>query len=248
MGNREQKEREFSIGQVPKTFRREPHRVGQTDVDLVGLAHERKGAKQGVAEAIRILLNCIADGRFSNPPAKIADDIGFVGRNDKTHSIDPGGEHALQQILGNGTRSLGISVTSRAYGQQLFRKCERLDTRTQARGGNDSPSQAHAAASMNSISCWARCRAVCAPNARARADLPMRRSSSGLRSSASITSSERRATRSSRPGSKNSSSPSQQSLTMGASQAAASNSLPDGQYPTPAMAARVTFRVARHDE
>src|SRR5262249_36626459 len=81
-----------------------------------------------------------------------------------------------------------------------------------------------------------------------RADLAMRRSSSGLRSSASITSSERRATKSSRPGSKNSFKPSHQSLTIGASQAAASTSLPEGQYPTPAMAARVTFKDARQEE
>src|SRR5215467_4785709 len=248
MGNREKKERELSIGQLLKAVCREPHRVGQTDVDLVSVANERKRAKQRVAQAVGILLHRVADGRFSNTPAKIADDIGFAGRNDDAHSIHSGGEHALQQVLGNGTRSLPVSVTSRTHGQQFLRECQGLDTRTQTRGGNDSPSKAHAAASTNSISSCERCRAVCASRVRSRADLAMRRSSSGLRSSASITSSERRATKRSRPGSKNSSKPSHQSLTMGAAQAAASNSLPEGQYPTPAMAARVTFSVARQEE
>ena len=65
---------------------------------------------------------------------------------------------------------------------------------------------------------------------------------------AAMTSSARSAISSSRSRSKKWSSPSNQSVTIGVSQAAASKNRPDGQYPHRAISLRVMFSVRREDE
>ncbi|GAO04841.1 hypothetical protein PSR1_03737 [Anaeromyxobacter sp. PSR-1] len=76
----------------------------------------------------------------------------------------------------------------------------------------------------------------------------MRASRSRGSSTAATASRGERATRISSPGVKNASRPSNQSDRTGTPQAAASNSRPDGQWPSAAISARVTLSVSGDEQ
>ena len=156
----------------------------------------------------------------------------------------PPQDHALDEVLADRARPLGVAVAPAADRQQFLRKRQRLDAAAGACGWNDAPHRftppfGRAAAHALRLAAAGRFEngfelagaprggvAVERPLARRPGDA--QRSSSGI-ASASSTSLASCATRISLPGSKKCSSPPSSRSRWGVPQAAASNSRPDGQ-------------------
>ena len=108
-----------------------------------------------VAQAAGILLHGVADGGSADVSGEVADDIGLLRGDDEAEAVSAGGQHALDQVLGNCAWVLIAVIQARAHWKKFFRKGERLNAGAASGSWNHSPA-AHQAASSNSSNCSAR--------------------------------------------------------------------------------------------
>src|SRR2546421_3983316 len=93
--------------------------------------------KQRVTKPLRLLLNDIEDLSRVVALGKITHDVGLFRGDHHANLLGAGGNHAFDQILGHGFRTLCSINYSRSHGQKLLRAAERLDALTSAGGRND---------------------------------------------------------------------------------------------------------------
>src|SRR5690348_14414875 len=222
----------------PESLFRKPDSVGQSNQHRIMVPSKGLSAEKSIAESLRLLLHDVKDLCRVTSLREVANEVGFLRRDHHADLLDSSSDHALDQILGNSLRAFHAIDHPAAYGQQLLRTTQRLNALSGAGCGNDSDHATSllarqrsllAACSMAATNSRARCSPVCSASVRSLARCVIFASSESGSSSARRTSSVQFAISNSRSGSKNESSPSNQSVTMGVPHAAASKNRPEGQ-------------------
>ena len=202
---------------------------------------QRQRPEDRVAQAARLRLHHVGDGRRPVGAAVVSQDVRLAGRDHEADLVGAAVDHALDEVFADRARTLDAAGQPAADRQQLLRERERLDAAAAARRPERCPTCQTSAASRLARSyparaepiaaskSSARCAAVCSasdPLARALGDALQFRDRRDRARRRPLRSSGRPGYRA--PGAKKASRPSHQSDRIGAPQAAASNSRPDG--------------------